>query len=81
MIVNDIDRKPFEEATKPLRDELAADPRLGPLIQQIGSCAMRKSRDRGVSRSAQAGRRRNPVTKRQCGELFGLGGEERNLEQ
>ena len=35
MIVNDIDRKPFEEATKPLRDELAADPRLGPLIQQI----------------------------------------------
>jgi tripartite ATP-independent transporter DctP family solute receptor len=34
-IVNDIDRKPFEEATKPLRDELAADPKFGPLIQRI----------------------------------------------
>jgi tripartite ATP-independent transporter DctP family solute receptor len=34
-IGNDIDRKPFEEATKPLRDELAADPRFAPLIQRI----------------------------------------------
>jgi tripartite ATP-independent transporter DctP family solute receptor len=34
-IVNDIDRKPFAQATEPLRDELAADPTLGPLIQRI----------------------------------------------
>jgi tripartite ATP-independent transporter DctP family solute receptor len=36
-IVNDIDRKPFAEVTKPLRDELTADPALGPLILQIES--------------------------------------------
>ena len=36
-IVNDIDRKPFAEVTKPLRDELIADPALGPLILQIES--------------------------------------------
>jgi len=34
-IVNDIDRKPFAQATEPLRDELAADPALGPLIERI----------------------------------------------
>jgi tripartite ATP-independent transporter DctP family solute receptor len=34
-IVSDIARKPFEEATKALREELQADPRLGPLIQRI----------------------------------------------
>jgi tripartite ATP-independent transporter DctP family solute receptor len=34
-IVNDIARKPFEEATRPLRDELQADPQLGALIQRI----------------------------------------------
>ena len=28
-IISDIDRKPFEDATKPLRDELRADPKLG----------------------------------------------------
>ena len=36
-IVNDIDRKPFAEVTKPLRDELIADPALGPLILRIES--------------------------------------------
>jgi tripartite ATP-independent transporter DctP family solute receptor len=34
-IVNDIDRKPFAQATEPLRGELAADPALGALIQRI----------------------------------------------
>jgi tripartite ATP-independent transporter DctP family solute receptor len=34
-IVNDIVRKPFEEATKPLRDELHTDPTFGPLIDRI----------------------------------------------
>jgi TRAP-type C4-dicarboxylate transport system substrate-binding protein len=34
-IVNDIVRKPFEEATKALRDELQANPRFGPLIDRI----------------------------------------------
>jgi len=34
-IVNDIDRKPFAQATEPLRDKLAADPALGLLIQRI----------------------------------------------
>ena len=36
-IVNDVDRKPFAEVTKPLRDELIADPALGPLIVRIES--------------------------------------------
>jgi tripartite ATP-independent transporter DctP family solute receptor len=35
IIVNDIVRKPFEEATKPLRDELHTDPTFGPLIDRI----------------------------------------------
>ena len=34
-IVNDIDREPFEEATKALRDELQANARFGPLINRI----------------------------------------------
>ena len=34
-IVNDIVRKPFEEATKALRDKLQANPRFGPLIDRI----------------------------------------------
>jgi tripartite ATP-independent transporter DctP family solute receptor len=36
-IINDIDRKPLAEATKPLRNELIADPVLGPLILRIES--------------------------------------------
>jgi len=34
-IVNDIVRKPFEDATEPLRDELHTDPTFGPLIDRI----------------------------------------------
>jgi tripartite ATP-independent transporter DctP family solute receptor len=34
-IAKHIDRKPFAEATEPLRHELAADPTLGPLIERI----------------------------------------------
>ena len=34
-IIGAIDRKPFEDATKALRDELRADPKLGPLIGRI----------------------------------------------
>jgi tripartite ATP-independent transporter DctP family solute receptor len=34
-VISNIDRKPFEEATKPLRDELRADPRFARLIAQI----------------------------------------------
>jgi tripartite ATP-independent transporter DctP family solute receptor len=34
-IIGTIDRKPFEDATKPLRDALRADPRLRPLIERI----------------------------------------------
>jgi tripartite ATP-independent transporter DctP family solute receptor len=34
-VISDIDRKPFEDATKPLRDELRADPRFAPLIERI----------------------------------------------
>jgi TRAP-type C4-dicarboxylate transport system substrate-binding protein len=36
-IISEIDRRPFEDATKPLRDELRADPKLGPLIARIES--------------------------------------------
>jgi tripartite ATP-independent transporter DctP family solute receptor len=34
-IFSSIDRKPFEEATRPLRDALRADPKFGPLIDRI----------------------------------------------
>ena len=34
-IIDKIDRKPFEDATRPLRDELRADPKFGPLIERI----------------------------------------------
>ena len=34
-IIDTIDHKPFEDATKALRDELRADPKLGPLIGRI----------------------------------------------
>jgi tripartite ATP-independent transporter DctP family solute receptor len=34
-IIDNIDRRPFERATKPLRDELYADPKLRPLIDRI----------------------------------------------
>jgi tripartite ATP-independent transporter DctP family solute receptor len=36
-IIGNIDRKPFEEATRPLRDEMRANPRFGPLIERIQS--------------------------------------------
>jgi len=36
-IISEIDRRPFEDATKPLRDELRADPKLGSLIARIES--------------------------------------------
>jgi TRAP-type C4-dicarboxylate transport system substrate-binding protein len=36
-IISEIDRRPFEDATKSLRDELRADPKLGPLIARIES--------------------------------------------
>jgi tripartite ATP-independent transporter DctP family solute receptor len=35
IVINDIDRKPFEDATKFLIDEARADPKLGPLIERI----------------------------------------------
>jgi tripartite ATP-independent transporter DctP family solute receptor len=34
-VIDDLDRKAFEDATRPLRDEMRADPRLGPLIERI----------------------------------------------
>ena len=34
-VIDKIDRKPFEAATAPLRDEMRADPRFGPLIKRI----------------------------------------------
>jgi len=37
MMVSDVDRKPFEDATKPLRDELRADPAFGSLIERIAA--------------------------------------------
>jgi tripartite ATP-independent transporter DctP family solute receptor len=34
-IIGDIDRKPFEDATAPLREAMHADPKFGPLIERI----------------------------------------------
>jgi TRAP-type C4-dicarboxylate transport system substrate-binding protein len=34
-IIDKFDRKPFEDATSSLRDEMRADPRFGPLIERI----------------------------------------------
>jgi len=34
-VIDKFDRKPFEDATRPLRDEMRADPRFGPLIERI----------------------------------------------
>jgi tripartite ATP-independent transporter DctP family solute receptor len=34
-IIDNFDRRPFEDATRPLRDEMHADPRFGPLIERI----------------------------------------------
>jgi tripartite ATP-independent transporter DctP family solute receptor len=34
-IIDNFDRRPFEDATRPLRDEMRADPRFGPLIERI----------------------------------------------
>lgn len=34
-IIGNLDRKPFEDATRPLRDEMRANPKLGPLIERI----------------------------------------------
>jgi tripartite ATP-independent transporter DctP family solute receptor len=34
-IIDNFDRQPFEDATRPLRDEMRADPRFGPLIERI----------------------------------------------
>jgi tripartite ATP-independent transporter DctP family solute receptor len=34
-IIENFDRKPFEDATRPLRDEMRADPKFGPLIGRI----------------------------------------------
>jgi tripartite ATP-independent transporter DctP family solute receptor len=34
-IIGKLDRKPFEDATRPLRDEMRADPRFGTLIERI----------------------------------------------
>ena len=34
-IIDKFDRKPFEDATSALRDEMRADPRFGPLIERI----------------------------------------------
>jgi tripartite ATP-independent transporter DctP family solute receptor len=36
-IVGELDRKPFEDATRPLRDELHADPELARLMDRIGA--------------------------------------------
>jgi TRAP-type C4-dicarboxylate transport system substrate-binding protein len=35
IIFDAVDRKPFEDATAPLRDEMRADPKLKPLIDRI----------------------------------------------
>jgi tripartite ATP-independent transporter DctP family solute receptor len=34
-VIDKLDRKPFEDATRPLRDEMRTDPRFGPLIERI----------------------------------------------
>jgi tripartite ATP-independent transporter DctP family solute receptor len=34
-VIDNLDRKPFADATRPLREELRADPRFGPLIARI----------------------------------------------
>jgi tripartite ATP-independent transporter DctP family solute receptor len=34
-IIGNLDRKPFEDVTRPLRDEMRADPRFGTLIERI----------------------------------------------
>ncbi|HWF96972.1 MAG TPA: TRAP transporter substrate-binding protein [Xanthobacteraceae bacterium] len=34
-IIDKFDRKPFEDATRPLRDEMRGDPKFGPLIDRI----------------------------------------------
>jgi tripartite ATP-independent transporter DctP family solute receptor len=34
-VIDTFDRRPFEDATRPLRDEMRADPKLGPLIERI----------------------------------------------
>jgi TRAP-type C4-dicarboxylate transport system substrate-binding protein len=34
-VINTIDRKPFEDATRPLRDALRADPTFRPLLERI----------------------------------------------
>ena len=34
-VIDKLDRAPFEDATRPLRDEMRADPRFGPLIERI----------------------------------------------
>jgi hypothetical protein len=34
-IIGNLDRKPFEDATRSLRDEMRADPKLRPLIERI----------------------------------------------
>jgi len=34
-IIGDIDRKPFEDATRALREEMRANPKFGPLIERI----------------------------------------------
>ena len=39
-VIDTIDRKPFEAATAPLRDEMRTDPRFGPLIKRIEARAM-----------------------------------------
>jgi tripartite ATP-independent transporter DctP family solute receptor len=35
IVIDNFDRAPFEDATRPLRDEMRADPRFGPLIERI----------------------------------------------
>jgi tripartite ATP-independent transporter DctP family solute receptor len=34
-IIDKLDRKPFEDATRPLREEMRANPKFGPLIERI----------------------------------------------
>jgi TRAP-type C4-dicarboxylate transport system substrate-binding protein len=34
-IIDNLDRKPFEDATRSMRAEMRADPRFGPLIERI----------------------------------------------